>query len=245
MKSQALNKIKVDVCVSLFGKPYHTILAIKSLLKYSREHVGIIYVIEERKQSQKDINGIFLLKEALKNESIVYFKPKYFYDLGNLDYQRVKSDTNYRYSIPYQYALEKSDKKYVLVIHNDCLFHGDIIGEMLQEFKEGNKNLAGVGPIGQCWNCPAFFESKCNGATYDKFMPSKQELTALINRHEIPRREITERLIAEGRVHPLPECRLNEYAALLNTAIYRKSTLPEGKNVTYAGAWDGNDKLGY
>lgn len=236
-----MENTKIDVCVCLYGKPYHTILAIKSLLKFSRQHIGTIYVVEEMKQPQGDLNGGYLLRQVFANEPVVFFKPSQFYNLGALDAAQVRVDEAYRYSIPYQYVLEKSDKKYVMVMHNDCLFHGDIVEKMLSLFAENNPKLAGVGPIGQCWNCPAFFEKKCDGATYDKFKPSQQEASELMARHEIPRREITERLIAENRVHPLPECRLNEYAALIDTEIYRKTTLPLGDNVTYAGAWDGND----
>jgi hypothetical protein len=232
---------KIDVCVCLYGKPYHTILAIKSLLKYSRQHIGVIYVVVEKQQPQNDINSFYLLEEALKGEPVVFFRPKHFYDLGKLERARVVADEDYRHCIPYQYTLEKSDKAYIMVMHNDCLFHGDMVGKMLETIQENAEPLAGVGPIGQCWNCPAFFEKKCYGTHYDQFVPTQQELTELINRHEIPRREITERLIAAGRVHPLPECRLNEYAALINTDIYRKTTLPLGNNITFAGVWESND----
>lgn len=234
-------KKKVDVSVCLYGKPYHTILAIKSLLKHSREHINKIYVTVEKNQPQKDSNGMYLLKQVLKDEPIVYFKPKYFYNLGELDFERTRNDAKYRYQIPYQYAFEQSDQEYVLVIHNDCLFHDDAVGKMLDTFEKGPEKLAGTGAIGQCWVCPAAFENKCKSSTFDQYKPTKSELIEMMNRHDIPRREVTMRLINEDKIHPLPECRLNEHAALISTAIYRESSLPKGNNVTFAAGWGGND----
>jgi hypothetical protein len=232
---------KVDVSVCFYGKPFHTILAIKSLLKYSKQHINKIYITIEKKQPQNDLNGIFLVKQMLKHEPVVYFEPKYFYNLGKLDEGKVRLDEDYRYHIPYQYVLEKSNCDLVMVMHNDCLFHDDMVGKMLEIFEENAGKLAGIGPIGQCWNCPAGFEKKCNSKTFDEYHPTKQELIELMGRHNIPRPEITMKLINENRLHPLPECRLNEYASLINTSIYRNTTLPKWNNVTYAGAWDGCD----
>ncbi|MFN3590091.1 MAG: hypothetical protein ACK4UP_11980 [Spirosomataceae bacterium] len=232
---------QIDVNVCFYGKPYHTILAVKSLLKFSRQHINKIYITVEKKQPQQDDLGIFLVKQALKNEPIVYFYPDYFYNLGELDTQKVKESSAYRYQIPYQYVLEKSDRPFVFVMHNDCLFHGDMLGKMLDTIQKSNKEIAGIGPIGQCWNCPASFENLCDSSKFMEFKRSKEELTELMNRHTIPRPEITMRLINEGKTHPLPECRLNEYASLINTKIYRENCLPHGPLVSYAGNWGGND----
>ena len=39
------DKIKVDVAVNVYGKPYQTVLSILSLLKYSKNHINNIYII--------------------------------------------------------------------------------------------------------------------------------------------------------------------------------------------------------
>lgn len=42
------NKIKVDVAVNVYGKPYQTVLSILSLLKYSKNYIDKIYIITEK-----------------------------------------------------------------------------------------------------------------------------------------------------------------------------------------------------
>ncbi|WP_428660017.1 hypothetical protein [Runella sp.] len=56
-----------------------------------------------------------------------------------------------------------------------------------------------------------------------------------------PRRDIQLRVIRAGRVHPLPECRLNEYCALLDVEKYRKETLSQGNIGCFGGGWNGVD----
>jgi hypothetical protein len=234
--------MKIDVSVCLYGKPYHTALAIKSLLKHCQKHIDKIYVTVEKKQPQNDTDSHIVLKDLLKDiDCIEYFYPKEFYNLRILNKESLINNQEERYSVPYQYVLEKSDKDFVFVMHNDCLFHGDMIGHMIDIINNSKEPLTGVGPIGQCWNCPAAFAKLCNGAIYDQFKPSQEEALRLINEYKIPVYHITERLISEGRYYPMPECRLNEYASLINTQIYRETSLPLGKNVTYAGAWGGCD----
>jgi len=48
-------KIKnVDVAINVYGKPYQTALTIQSLLKYSGNHIGKIFLILE-KTNLKDL----------------------------------------------------------------------------------------------------------------------------------------------------------------------------------------------
>lgn len=233
--------MKVDVSVCYYGKPYHTLLAIKSLLKYSVQHINKILITVEKKQPQNEIGGIYVLRDGLKGLPVEYFYPRYFYNLGDIDEQRARVDEAYRFQIPYQYPLERSEMPFVFVMHNDCLFHGDMLGAMIDTIQKQTKPVAGIGPIGQCWNCPASFEGLCQSSHFMDFKKSTSYLMDLMARHDIPRREITERLISEGKTHPLPECRLNEYASLINTALYKEHCLPRGPLVTYAGNWGGND----
>lgn len=74
-----------------------------------------------------------------------------------------------------------------------------------------------------------------------QYRPGKEEAIALHKAHNTPRQQIDIEIIEAGRVHPLPECRLNEYTALINVALYRQQTLPIGDIGCYGGGWMGAD----
>ena len=217
---------KVDVSIAFYGKPYQAIVTIKTLMQYSSQHIDKIYLSRERLQPHNDYVGIFKILDYFRNDpsvKIVVQYPHYFLGLGVRDYERAKVDTRFRQSIMYQYPLEVSDKKYLVVMHNDMLFYGDMIGDMLKEFEKGPKNLAGVGSIGQCWSCPAGpdWGNKCNSKMFEEYVPTTEEAMALAEAHATPRRDIQLKVIRNGRTHILPECRLNEYCAMIDLEKYQ------------------------
>lgn len=57
-----------------------------------------------------------------------------------------------RHDIRYQYALDNTDKKYLLIIHDDVKFVKDVVSLYLKAFAD-NPNLAVAGDFGQCWRC--------------------------------------------------------------------------------------------
>lgn len=237
---------KVDVCIAFYGKPYHVIVTIKTLLKYSSQHIDKFIISRERRQPHDDYSGIFKIIDYFRDNPKVKLEvhyPKHHLGLGVIDKERAKTDELWRQSIMFQYALETTDKKYLCIMHNDLLFHGDMIGDMLRVFEKGDERLAGVGSIGQCWSCPAGKDwgNKCSSAQYEQYVPTKEEALALTAAHDTPRREIQLDVIGKGRVHMLPECRLNEYCALLDVEKYRKETLPGGDIGCYGGVWGGSD----
>lgn len=233
---------KIDICVLFYGKAYNTIVTLKSLLDHSGQHIDTIYLIHENKQPHGDVSGIYKVLDLFKDRKIVVYRPSYFYGLGGVDYDRAKSDRKYRWSLPYQYALEKTDKKYLMVVHNDVLFHGDIIGSRLAYMNDPDKVYAGIGSIGQCWSCPAHYELGCNGFKFREHKLSAEEYFAVAEKHpEFRRLDIARELVDQGRIFPLPECRMNEHAAMINVEIYRKEVLPLGDSVCFGGRWDGVD----
>lgn len=231
---------QVDVSIAYFGKPYQTLVSLLSLLKYSRQHIGTIHLTVECKQPHGDINGIYTVLEGLKNERVQLNYPNQFYQLGPLDYEQVRNDTSLRWSLPYQYALEKSTAPYLFILHNDMLFHADMIGAMLEE-GFGKRKLAGAGSIGQCWSCPANWDKKCSGAQQEQYVPEMAEAIRVHEAHATPRQALDLEIIRSGRVYPLPECRLNEYACLVHVPTYRENTLPAGPARCFGGVWNGAD----
>lgn len=237
---------KVDVCISFYGKPYQTMVTIKSLMQHSRQHIDKIYLSRERRQPHNDYSGIFKIVDYFRNDpdvKLVLQFPKYHLGLGVADRERAKRDTVWRQSIMYQYAMETTDKKYLCIMHNDMLYHRDMIGDMLKTFAEGPENLAGVGSIGQCWSCPAGKDwgNRCNSFRYQEYVPTREEALELTAAHATPRRELQLKVIQGGRVHMLPECRLNEYCALIDIEKYRKETIPNGDIGCFGGVWEGVD----
>ncbi|KAA6431601.1 hypothetical protein FEM33_25180 [Dyadobacter flavalbus] len=235
---------KIDVCVLYFGKPYQTIISILSLLKYSRRHINKIYITVEKKQPFDTYGDIYKVIHAIKPIiEIDLFYPDYFYNLDTLDYERVKNDTPYRWSIPYQYALENAKGKFLFIMHNDMVFHKDMISDMLASY-DGNEKMAGTGSIGQCWSCPASFAGLCNGFKFQDYIPDQTQAITLHEQFDTPRKEKDIEILKAGKVHPLPECRLNEYACMINLEIYKTTTLPYAENVCFGGNWGFTADLG-
>lgn len=235
---------KIDVCVIYYGKPYQTIVSILTLLKHSRSHINKIYITVEKKQPYGAYGDIYKVTQALEGVlPIDLHFPRYFYNLDTLDYERTKRDQEYRWSIPYQYALENSAAKYLFIMHNDMVFHDDMIGAMLPTM-EADEQMAGTGSIGQCWSCPASAAGLCGGHVFHEYVPTQAEAIALHEKFDTPRKEKDIEILKTGRVHPLPECRLNEYACMVNLETYRSTTLPGGKNVCFGGNWGFTADLG-
>jgi len=234
---------KVDVNVIYYGKPYQTIISILSLLKVSGQYINSVYITVEDKQPFGHYGDVFKVIKAIEPVIPIHlYYPKSFYNLEILDYDRVKNDAEYRWTVPYQYALEHAQMKWLFIMHNDMVFHKDMIGDMLPLFED--ENMAGTGSIGQCWSCPAAKAKLCGGNAFMKYIPSAEEAIALHEQYETPRQKRDLEILHSGRIHPLPECRLNEYACMINLETYRKTTLPLGTNGCFGGNWEFTADLG-
>lgn len=203
---------KVDVIINVYGKPYQTLVTLKSLMKHSGEYIDKIYLQEEPNQPEVfDIN--LILNEF---DNIIHYKPRYFNFVNQTDKQRCFTDEEYRLSMRYQYGFEKSDKKFVFITHNDVLYKNNIIKHMLENIE----NNLGVGEIGQCWNCPMFYANKCSGEKFNDFNYNYNEITDIFIKFKKPASRNYQ--INTTNPFPLPECRLNEWFCLINNEINKK-----------------------
>ncbi len=137
---------KIDVIISVCGKPLQTAYALLTLEKQCGHCIDKIYFIEEN-TSLRNINcgdHSFILGKL--SRKIIHFIPKYWNYCFPIEYTRIK-DKDYRHSVRYQYGWEKSDKDFILIIHNDIVFYENIVSSMIESI--GN-NVAS-GHIGQCW----------------------------------------------------------------------------------------------
>lgn len=229
---EKLKKASVDVAINAYGKPYQTAVTLLTLLKHSGEWIDKIYFVEEFKQPEP-ANFKFIF-DAL-GDKIVYYKPKVWLWVGSVKYNFLLNFKRYRYAIRYQYAWEKSKNDNLLVIHNDVYFKGDLVGEYLKS----KGDASGIGRIGQCWVCPAHVAGLCSPETYTNYRPSYEELMEVSRKHPLARSAEYERVVDPSTPWPLPECRLNEYVALIDLQKTRKDTMPVGK----ASAFGSYDRL--
>jgi hypothetical protein len=205
--------MKVDVIINVYGKPWQTLCTLKSLLKHSGEHIDKIYLIKEKQQPyNENIDWIF---EYFDN--LIVFEPnQYTFTTHYLDY----NDESQRFKVRYQYGIEHSDKKYVFITHNDVLYTGDIIGNMLNKIND----YIGVGEIGQCWNCPAKKMNLCSGEKFYEWNPTYDDIL----KFNLPHVRTHLSHINKDNPKPLPECRLNEWACLIDRELTMKECKPNG-----------------
>lgn len=235
---------KCDVCVNIYGKYYQTLLSLKTLLLHDREYINKIFLVFEKKQPQ--IFDIDRFVQELGYDNIEIFTPKHYFGFksrlvlhlgrhglkvirqkgftSDYDLGKAKRNAEYRHSIRYQYALEKSTEKYMFIMHNDVVFHKPFLKDMMNEIDNG---ALGVGSIGQCWNCPLSKAAVCNGAVAQKLDLTYDQVCAYVNQYKSPRTIIKH--IDKVNPLPMPECRLNEWVAMINCEEYKKITIPNGK----------------
>jgi hypothetical protein len=208
----------VDVCINVYGKPWQTLCTLKSLIKHSGHHIDKIYLIKEHTQPyHANIDFIF---KHLRN--LIIFTPVRHEFWGE---ETDLIDEKQRHTIRYQYGIEKSDKKYIFLTHNDVLYTGDVLSDMLCKVE----GMLGVGQIGQCWNCPAHSVGICSGEKFYEWQPRYDEVMGL----PLPFSRTTKDLIDAKFPKPLPECRLNEWACLLNRELLIKEQDYQDRNTIF------------
>ena len=233
----------VDVAVNIFAKPFQTALSLLSLLRHSGEHVGVIWLQFEPYGSRYDTITPYYIAHYLRErlgERCRVFQPEFWLAREAVDPTRL-DDAAYRFSIRYQYAFEHSQSRKLFLMHNDVLVFRDILGAMLREMGDA----FAVGLLGQCWNCPAHREeltrevmgrAACGPLSYAEFQP---DYAALCRLYALARqRGIFVRPYDEGfadifarRPWPLPECRINEWACLLDLEKTRPHCAPFGPSL--------------
>ncbi len=215
MNSQIFEKSRADVVINVFGKPWQTVCTLKSLLKHSGGRIDKIFLIKEKCQPyEENVDWIFDHFDNL----IIFTPDKYTFWHKRVNWLFKK----YRYRVRYQYGIENSDKDYVFLSHNDVLYTGDIVGDMLSEIGEN----IGIGQIGQCWNCPAQHENVCSGEKFYQWNPTYDDVIKL----GLPHVRTHKKMIDKKHPKPLPECRLNEWACLINRKSVMRECRPRGNS---------------
>lgn len=222
----------VDVIINVFGKVYQTALSLLTLTEHCGEHINKIYFQEEpltaeyeRRTHQKTLEYF--------SDIIEHFIPAYWNGIDPTDLEKAAADENYLLSIRYQYGWAKSESGLLLTVHNDIDVRADIIANL----KNALGDHTAVGEIGQCWWCPAFQNGLCDSERYTSFKPSYSYLMKIYNKDMdyTQRRAYNLGLSDQFKESPwpLPECRLNEWCALINMEKAAKDTMPMGKSAPF------------
>lgn len=232
---------KADVAVNIFAKPFQTSLAVLSLLDVSRSRINKIWLNYEPFGSQFDSVEPYIIYEYLQEIQAVpcnASQPEYWLARNVPDPNKM-GDPQYRYGIRYQYAWENSNAPFLFVMHNDVYFFRDLLSPMLERIG----NAAAIGEIGQCWNCPAskadLVQSvcgtpACSRDNYAKFRITYNQLDKLYEQAQansvFVRSYNKNGFNKDFQEHPwpLPECRPNEWACLINLNKTRPLTQPLG-----------------
>lgn len=226
---------KVDVAVNALGRPLQTLLTVASLARFCARSIDTIYVVIDADTPKSHLPTFELLRQ-IQDVDIEFFFPKVSYNY----YDNVVGcydDYDARMGIRYQYAWENTDKKFLFISHNDCRYTGDIISPMLEAIGD---NII-LGQLGVCWNCPASWSGLCSRGRYQSYRPTYAELFDLFRRSVVPggrdfqfRCDLTD-FNEKYRRHPwpLPACRVNEWACLVNIEAARPITVPHGEAIPF------------
>lgn len=193
----------IDVIFNIYGKPYQTIATIQTMLQHSGQWIDKMYINFEPGEPHNDVGYKDIIRAAY---------PDAIYSEANNHLWATEGDD--RFDIRYQYAIEHSDKKHILITHNDIHYTADLIGAMLDVVADN----AGVGLVGQCWNCPAYRGGVCG----HEIFPAFQDREVMIDMFE---KYGAARMLSVPKENYFPflECRLNEFACLINREIALKS----------------------
>ena len=246
MKGNSMIVEKIDVAIQSYKKPESLIYTLLTLKKYCGQHIDTIYI-------QDDCSGLETIKkyqdpaflEAMNpiniklhinsnNCGIHYFSAdslnkfhnRIMYVLYRL--RGVNPNIVKREDMRYQYALDNTDKEYVLLIHDDVQFTGDIVAKYLNSI---TNNTAIIGDLGQCWRCP--LSNRC--------------CPAEIANHKLPsnsRWPITYCADTLKDIHRFKyekrSCRINEWCCLLNVKIAKELA----EDSIYFGAYEDLGDIG-
>lgn len=224
---------QVDVAINVYGKPFQTAVTLLSLLEHSGEHIGRIHItLEKRQPFSAEFGGLL----RMLGDRATIHRPRFWFGVRPQRSRWLMQWQPYRHALRYQHAWETSDKPFLFITHNDVLYTGDLIGELLARIP----GHIAAGPVGQCWNCPASIAGKCGPDRYWEFRPTYPEWVDLAKRFPGPRAAHYAHVVDPASPWPLPECRVNEWSALIDLRQARAITMPIGKAVPF-GALFGLD----
>lgn len=212
--------MKIDVAVQSYKKPESLIYTLLTLHRHSRDKIDVVWINDDRSGGKVlDAYHELAASGALNPWQVrvrenTYrmgwwvsfvrgYKPAYLslgFKLKRMAWNLYKNGSMYveEYDIRYQWSIAKTDKEYLLIIHDDVEFKNDIASLYLKNILE-RKGKAIVGDLGQCWRC----DFQAQGCTPQKLLGGYRPSP----------------IWPSTKLNPDSHawaCRINEWSALLN-----------------------------
>ena len=227
----------IDVAIQSFKKPELLLYTLLSLKKYEQDLIDRVWIqddsddksVIEFYQSKVFQDALYPWKINIKKNTQRggwWFTPvRGLYPKHLPFYKRILFSIRSKYrgtgfqllreNSRYQNAIDNTDKKYLLVIHDDIVFYKPFIKDIIAQFLDDSQ-MAIVGDLGQCWRC----EYQKKGCTPEKitqgYRPSQvwPDTEQKNSRHKWP-------------------CRINEWCAILNVDVAKD--IEQKYKVLYGG----------
>ena len=227
--------MKVDVAVQSYKKPESMIYTLLSLKKYCGECIDTIYVdddcsddgtVEYYDDHLREALAPIRLEVRINRKRSLYtktlmtkklFRKKRFAEklrlLGHMPIKRLRWMPT-EDDIRYQWAIQKTDKPFIMLIHDDIKFFDNVVAVYLAAM-EADDQLAIVGDLGGSKRCPF---GPCGG--------NCSPLKILEGQYPCQAWPITGRL---SIIHTIlgrykRNCRINEWCCMLRVDVARKLT---------------------
>lgn len=218
---------KIDIAIQSFKKPELLLYTLLSLKQYEQDSIDEVWIQDDSGDNQETIRfyetksfidalhpwkinvrsntqrggwwftpvkGLYPNYLSLSKRFLFSLRAKYRGTGFQLDRENSR----------YQWAIDNTKKRHLLIIHDDIVFYKPFIQEIVTQFLE-NEQLAIVGDLGQCWRC----EYQHKGCTPQKvvqgFRPSQSwpDIEPSMKGHRWP-------------------CRINEWCAVINVDVARE-----------------------
>lgn len=221
---------QVDVAINVYGKPAQTAVTLLSLVRHSGQHIHRIWFVEERRQP---FGARFDALKAHFGDRLLCYRPAFWLGARSLGFRPIYRWGPLRRSVRYQVAWERSQQRLLFITHNDVLYTDDIIAAMRDRI-EGS--LA-IGPVGQCWNCSAHYAGACSPDRFYDYRPDGAAWLRISTQYPGARADRYASVMEHGSTWPLPECRLNEWSALIDLQRARPVTMPFGPAIPLGASY--------
>ena len=231
--------MKIDVAIQSYKKPESLIYTLLSLKKVSGQHIDTIYIQDDKSndgsiecfKSAYFTEAMSPIKIVVKENSEKSLISKTMYTSG----MKAKSLKFWKHAyssddIRYQYAINNTDKKYLLLIHDDILFNDDIVEKYLDSITSKN-NCCIVGDLGQCWICP----------NNEKYACTPSKILAGVKPKLWPRNFRKMKKVPLYRLRR--DCRINEWCCLIDVDVAR--SIAQKYNVYFGNYQSGGDVGAY
>lgn len=240
--------IKVDIAIQSFKKPELLLYTLLSLKKYDQKLIDEVWIQDDSGdngdtvkfyQSKSFRDALHPWKINVKSNTQRggwWFTPvKGLYPKYLSLFKRILFSLRAKYrgtgfqllreNSRYQSAIDNTNKKYLLVIHDDIVFYKPFIQDIVTQFLK-DEQLAIVGDLGQCWRC----EYQQRGCTPQKIVQGYRPSQAWPN------------IESDMNGHKWP-CRINEWCTILNVEVVRE--IEKKYQVLYGGYDNHGDIAAY